>query len=1709
MATIYRGVNSSGAEFGPLPGVVDTDYHYDTLASLQYLYSRGHRHTRVAFKWERVQPTLGAALNSAELTRLQAFVTNAATAGLTVALNVHNFGKYNNIALGAAGGPTQANFVDLWTRLSTAFKNNAAVVAYGLMNEPNGIPLVLSATNRVSTTYTSWVVDDNAPTLAAVTFDGGPTLRMTRATANALMSARSPFFAVTPGEKLTISADIRPETRAGRVKTRIEYWSGSGGTGSVVGSAFSDNSSQTAGTWANRVITSTVPAGAASAKVTAYVDDTTTNGDIGYIRNAYVAVVPPFWHTVSQAAVTAIRANADTKLIFVAGDSWSGVADWATNNGATGWITDSANNFMYEGHHYWDADHSGTYTATYSAEVTASTSGGWSAGAYADSLTNRVMTELLNWRTWLVNNGAQGYVGEYGWPRNIGGHTGDYTQWNTLGATWLNQATSYGMGYAYWSTSEWWGTYELSMYDTTAGVFTTPNSQAPVVELFVPAPVVSASASEGPGVTFRIFNLDTKAYLGDLLDFQQLKAAFEYSAVGSFQATQSLLGRFASLLDTDIEVVAYYNGSEIRNGRWVIRGKSGEATSDDGGSITVAGLSFADVLRKVLLYADTTFNASTPGGIIKALLATASARGAFGATAITTTSFTNTTDSKGVAWANTLTKTYERGVTYRQILESLVANGMIDFEFNGRDLMVYNGTTMGSTIDVTLAAGRHVSETPYKMSTEDRANVVLVEGDNGVTSERTTSGPRREEIYQQQSGITNTATLAVIGDLVLGSAATVTDQRTIKIGPASAIKPLRDFRVGDFVLYDDGLNPVESVRVRQIVLEVNDNGEEWYSCIVGDRLLEGDIKRAIQLGAIAGGVGAGTTGTVNQPPVTDTTTPSAPTPPITVTTATYLEQSGVVSGQATASWAAVTTNTDASTITDLDHYDVQFQSSVPLGQLAANQWSANMPVPAGTTTTYFGPLRPGSSVTVRVRAVDNSGHASAWTQSSATTVVSDTTPPPQPSTPTVVPFFRGIRVTWNGLDASAGAMPGDFERLEIHMSTTSGFTPSSATLVDQLKTRGGTSPLSDLTYGTTYFVKLIAYDTTGNASTPSAQASATPSQLSDPDLPNNLVTGAKIADKTIAVKNLTVGAFTDNMAPNANMESLDSNNRPNFWTNVGSVQGAGSLALMVAETTAPIAGTASMKVSPTTTASVEIVSDALNCTPTEIYYFKVELRTSRVLAGGGIVELAIYSHTAANVTAGTRTSVTTSTGATTSFSLEGSFTAPAGHKFMAMGVWAKTDTGGTYDAFIDDVELRKIVGTANIANASINNAKIANLAVDNAKIADLSAGKITTGTLAADVILGARIRTATSGNRVDISGVGIEMYRGTFRTGWWRPDTGQLRIYNDTDASLTSTGHGLQFGDDSGQNLIIDTNEIMVRNNGGVDNLSLNQYGGSVGMATTAYPGNPYSINAMRVADDKVRITNPVLIYAGVGADANDVDVLNESPPLMIGINSSYHVQFDNNELQAVDVDSPSEFGINRQGGNVNIHKNHQFSDFGSLPWLWWKPKFNNGSDFDVSIIMGNTSSVSGIGSVFIRDFTGANARDLTCRTLTQTSGRDTKTNVVDISDQDMLTRLQDVKVYSYELLSDPAAPINGNKMKGITPSGKMQIGPMAEELALLNIPGLVEELPHTGPGVNVASFLGLLLLAGKQLRRGLVQARGEIVDLKARVAALEAKVGP
>jgi endoglucanase len=144
----YRGINLSAAAFGhvsdtdasanQLPGVYGTDYLYPADADFDYFHGLGMNTFRIPFRWERIQPTLGAALDPDELGRLRHVVDYAASLGASVVLDVHNYGRYSSAAgIQTLGDSlTDADFSNLWSQLGAAFSGDANVI-FDLMNEPH------------------------------------------------------------------------------------------------------------------------------------------------------------------------------------------------------------------------------------------------------------------------------------------------------------------------------------------------------------------------------------------------------------------------------------------------------------------------------------------------------------------------------------------------------------------------------------------------------------------------------------------------------------------------------------------------------------------------------------------------------------------------------------------------------------------------------------------------------------------------------------------------------------------------------------------------------------------------------------------------------------------------------------------------------------------------------------------------------------------------------------------------------------------------------------------------------------------------------------------------------------------------------------------------------------------------------------------------------------------------------------------------------------------------------------------------------------------------------------------------------------------------------------------------------------------------------------------------------------------------------------
>jgi endoglucanase len=125
------GVNLSGMEFNGTPSV-------PTASEMNYYNSKGLKFIRVPFLWERIQPTLGAGLNTTYLGQLDGIIAAAKTYGMSVMIDMHNYARYPyNGSVIDAGTATTANYQDVWTKIASHYMNETTIWGYDIMHEPN------------------------------------------------------------------------------------------------------------------------------------------------------------------------------------------------------------------------------------------------------------------------------------------------------------------------------------------------------------------------------------------------------------------------------------------------------------------------------------------------------------------------------------------------------------------------------------------------------------------------------------------------------------------------------------------------------------------------------------------------------------------------------------------------------------------------------------------------------------------------------------------------------------------------------------------------------------------------------------------------------------------------------------------------------------------------------------------------------------------------------------------------------------------------------------------------------------------------------------------------------------------------------------------------------------------------------------------------------------------------------------------------------------------------------------------------------------------------------------------------------------------------------------------------------------------------------------------------------------------------------------
>jgi len=194
-------------------------------------------------------------------------------------------------------------------------------------------------------------------------------------------------------------------------------------------------------------------------------------------------------------------------------------------------------------------------------------------------------------------------------------------------------------------------------------------------------------------------------------------------------------------------------------------------------------------------------------------------------------------------------------------------------------------------------------------------------------------------------------------------------------------------------------------------------------------------------------------------PVDDWSDQDPPPIPSGLTLSTGLEYVGQITwSRIVATWTATP---------DTAYYLVRYRRT---GQ----EWQES---PTTSNSQNLTPLAGNVAYEVQVRSVGPVGNASNWSSSKTITTAKDTSAPAKPVFLESGGIVKGIYVV---LQTPTEA---DWDGFEIHVSDSgAGFTPSPSTL--KAKGRQTRYEITGLVPGRTYYVKAIAYDTSGNKSAP-------------------------------------------------------------------------------------------------------------------------------------------------------------------------------------------------------------------------------------------------------------------------------------------------------------------------------------------------------------------------------------------------------------------------------------------------------------------------------------------------------------------------------------------------------------------------------------------------------------------------------------------------
>lgn len=142
----YAGVNIAGFDFGMVTsGTQDmaqiVDESVDGVAQMTHFVEDDNFNMfRLPTGWQYlVANNLGGTLDSGNFGQYDKLVQGCLSLGAHCIIDIHNYARWNDGVIGQ-GGPTDDQFVSLWTQLASKYSGESRVV-FGIMNEPHDLDI--------------------------------------------------------------------------------------------------------------------------------------------------------------------------------------------------------------------------------------------------------------------------------------------------------------------------------------------------------------------------------------------------------------------------------------------------------------------------------------------------------------------------------------------------------------------------------------------------------------------------------------------------------------------------------------------------------------------------------------------------------------------------------------------------------------------------------------------------------------------------------------------------------------------------------------------------------------------------------------------------------------------------------------------------------------------------------------------------------------------------------------------------------------------------------------------------------------------------------------------------------------------------------------------------------------------------------------------------------------------------------------------------------------------------------------------------------------------------------------------------------------------------------------------------------------------------------------------------------------------------------